>query len=155
MIGVIHTPYTDLQGIPIQPVFSEETVGTVEVFPEYQEGLSDLEGFSHILLLYCFHQSKGYRLKCRPFLDDSERGVFATRAPRRPCPIGLSTVTLISINAGVLTIGRPDILDGTPLLDIKPYVHAFDSRENTRSGWVERVQSKGRTVADNRFLTEI
>ena len=111
--------------------------GTVEVFPEFTAGLADLDGFSHIILLYGFHLSKGYTLTCKPFLDIQARGVFATRAPRRPNPIGLSIVRLLGIEECVLRIGDVDIVDGTPLLDIKPYIPDFDVRTGVRTGWYE------------------
>ncbi|MBN1948852.1 MAG: tRNA (N6-threonylcarbamoyladenosine(37)-N6)-methyltransferase TrmO [Candidatus Cloacimonetes bacterium] len=136
-IGIIHTPFTELQEIPIQPRFAAGIKGTIEVFPEYREGLQDLEGFSHIILLYHLHRSNGYKLKVIPFLDDTERGLFATRAPRRPNPIGLSVVRLQGIREGVLQIENVDMMDGTPLLDIKPYIPEFDGREEIRIGWLE------------------
>ncbi len=153
-IGVIHTPYGSPEGVPVQPVFSEEKTATVEVFEEFREGLKDLDGFSHIILIYCFHKSDGYALRCRPFLDTVERGLFATRAPRRPNPVGLSVVELISVDSGTLTIAAPDMVDGTPLLDIKPYIKDFDVRTNMRSGWYEQAANKKQTVADKRFLTD-
>jgi len=152
-IGVIHSPYKQQQGTPIQPVFSKGAEGTVELFPEYRDGLADLDGFSHIILLYYFHKSKEYRLRCRPFLDTTERGLFATRAPRRPNPVGLSVVELVGIDGCSLTIRSLDILDGSPLLDIKPYIPAFDHREAVRTGWYERMQNRSQTVADDRFET--
>ena len=151
-IGIIHTPYKDPQGVPIQPVFSKDVVGTVEVLPEYKKGLSDLDGFSHIILLYFFHKSTGYKLLCRPFLDNQERDLFATRAPRRPNPIGLSVVELLKIEDHVMTVGSPDILDGTPLLDIKPYVPEFDCRDTVKTGWYEKAGNRTQTFADERFL---
>jgi tRNA-Thr(GGU) m(6)t(6)A37 methyltransferase TsaA len=109
----------------------------VSVFPKYAEGLADLEGFSHILLLYAFHCSKGYELKVKPFLDNKYRGLFATRYPRRPNPIGLSLVRLKSANENILVVEGVDVLNGTPLLDIKPYVPEFDIRTGVRAGWYE------------------
>ena len=113
--------------------------GQVDVLPEYEAGLRDLEGFSHIFLIYAFHQAGAPRLEVVPFLDDEVRGVFATRAPTRPNPLGLSVVRLVSREGAVLYIEDVDILDGTPLLDIKPYVSRFDSREGTRDGWQEQI----------------
>lgn len=150
-IGVIHTPYTAAEGVPIQPVFSEKVTAQVEVFPEFEQGLKDLDGFSHIILLYFFHQSDGYRLLCRPFLDNQPRGLFSTRAPRRPNPIGLSIVELIKIEKNILTIGSPDMIDQTPLLDIKPYMEAFDVKKNIKNGWYAQANNKKQTTADNRF----
>ncbi len=118
-IGRIHTPFTEKKGMPIQPSGAEGVAGSVTVFAEYQSGLSDLDGFSHIILLYVFNRSEGFSLKVVPFMDTEERGVFSTRAPRRPNPIGLSVVRLHRIEDGVLHIENVDILDGTPLLDIK------------------------------------
>jgi tRNA-Thr(GGU) m(6)t(6)A37 methyltransferase TsaA len=135
-IGVIHTPFTDKQQTPIQPTRSQ-AVGQVEVFPEFADGLQDLEGFSHIILLYVFHQSDGYTLQVKPFLDDQLRGLFATRYPCRPNPIGLSVVRLLARQDNILDIEGVDVLDGTPLLDIKPYVPDFDVRNGTRTGWYE------------------
>jgi tRNA-Thr(GGU) m(6)t(6)A37 methyltransferase TsaA len=135
-IGVIHTPFTDKQQTPIQPTRSQ-AVGQVEVFPEFADGLQDLEGFSHIILLYVFHQSNGYTLQVKPFLDDQLRGLFATRYPCRPNPIGLSVVRLLARQDNILDIEGVDVLDGTPLLDIKPYVPDFDVRNGTRTGWYE------------------
>jgi tRNA-Thr(GGU) m(6)t(6)A37 methyltransferase TsaA len=135
-VGVIHSPFTDPKTTPIQPVRSEAR-GQVEVYPEFAEGLEGLEGFSHIILLYVFHRSQGYSLKVTPFLDDQQHGLFATRHPRRPNPIGLSIVRLLSREGNWLEIEGVDVLDGTPLLDIKPYVPDFDLRTDTHAGWYE------------------
>jgi len=151
-IGIIHSPYAEPVGIPIQGVFAGDATGTVEVFPEFNAGLADLDGFSHIILLYGFHLSKGYTLTCKPFLDIQARGVFATRAPRRPNPIGMSIVRLLSVEGCVLRIGDVDIVDGTPLLDIKPYIPDFDERTGVRTGWYESARNKQQTVADTRFM---
>jgi tRNA (adenine37-N6)-methyltransferase len=107
----------------------------VEVLPEYADGLRDLEDFSHVILLYALHRSNGHALQVKPFLDDVARGLFATRHPRRPNPIGLSTVRLLSRRDNVLEVERIDVLDETPLLDIKPYVPDFDSHPDARTGW--------------------
>jgi tRNA-Thr(GGU) m(6)t(6)A37 methyltransferase TsaA len=135
-VGVIHSPFTDKDSTPIQPTRSQ-AIGWVEVSPEYSEGLQDLEGFSHIILIYVFHQSEGYSLRVKPFLDDQLRGLFATRYPYRPNPIGLSIVRLLGCHAQRIDIEGVDVLDGTPLLDIKPYVPDFDLRADTRTGWYE------------------
>lgn len=135
-IGVIRSPFTEKKLTPIQPVRSH-AVGRVEVNSEYAGGLQDLEGFSHIFLLYVFHQAQGYDLKVQPFLDDQLRGLFATRYPRRPNQIGLSIVRLMAVTGNTLEIEGVDVLDGTPLLDIKPYVPEFDVRKDTRTGWYE------------------
>jgi len=120
-IGVIHSPFTEKSQTPIQASRSQAK-GTVEVHPEFAEGLQDLEGFSHIYLLYVFHGSSGYTMLAKPFLDDQVRGLFATRYPFRPNPIGLSVVRLLNRKDNLLEIEGVDMLDGTPLLDIKPYV---------------------------------
>ena len=133
-IGIIHTPFTDKSQTPIQASRSQAK-GVVEVFTEYAEGLQDLEGFSHIFLLYVFHESLGYSLLVKPFLDDLIHGLFSTRYPARPNPIGLSVVKLISRKGNSLEIEGVDMLDGTPLLDIKPYIPDFDGRSDTRNGW--------------------
>jgi tRNA (adenine37-N6)-methyltransferase len=135
-IGVIRSPFTEPDDTPIQAARSQAG-GLVEVYPAFADGLKDIEGFSHIHLLYAFHESSGYDLSVRPFLDDQEHGVFATRHPRRPNPIGMSIVRLVSRQSNVLTVEGVDMLDGTPLLDIKPYMPEFDARTNVRTGWYE------------------
>ncbi|HUX23742.1 MAG TPA: tRNA (N6-threonylcarbamoyladenosine(37)-N6)-methyltransferase TrmO, partial [Burkholderiales bacterium] len=135
-IGTIHTPFTKSEGMPIQPAGAAGVQGTVEVFQDFQAGLKDLDGFSHIILLYVFHRSEGFNLEVVPFMDTKPHGVFATRAPRRPNPIGLSIVELDRIEDGLLHVRNVDILDGTPLLDIKPYVPEFDSHASVRTGWL-------------------
>lgn len=135
-IGVIYSLLTDKNLTPIQPTRSQ-VVGRVEVFHEFAEGLQDLEGFSHIILLYVFHQSKGYTLQVKPFLDDQVRGLFATRYPCRPNPIGLSVVRLLARRVNVLDIEGVDLLDDMPLLDIKPYVPDYDVYTDVRTGWYE------------------
>ena len=138
--------------MPIQAAGAAGVEGTVEVFEQYAAGLVDLDGFSHIILLYQFHQSSGYDLSVVPFLDDKPHGLFATRAPRRPNPVGLSIVRLNRVENGILHISNVDILDETPLLDIKPYVPAFDQPGEVRSGWIEDVrESISDYSADNRF----
>lgn len=151
-IGVIHTPFKEARGTPIQPDRSDGARGKVELYPEYVRGLKDLDGFSHITLLYYFHFSKGFELEVIPYLDDKKRGLFATRAPRRPNPIGLSVVKLDKIENNILHIINVDMIDGTPLLDIKPYVRNFDSAEDHKIGWLEnRIVRKDMNVADERF----
>lgn len=151
-IGIIHSPFTTLSGMPIQPAGAAGVTGTVEVFEPYRDGLKDLDGFSHIILLYRFHRSRGYKLQVVPFLDSRPRGLFATRAPKRPNPIGLSIVRLDRIDRGILHIRNVDILDGTPLLDIKPYVPQFDAPANVRTGWLQNAgkRIRGRR-SDERF----
>ena len=141
-IGVIHSPFTKKEQTPIQPVRSQ-AIGQVVVYPEFVDGLKDIEYLSHIHLLYVFHESSGYSLHVKPFLDDRDHGIFATRYPYRPNPIGLSTVRLLSRQENVLTIEGVDVLNDTPLLDIKPYVPDFDLRtENVRVGWYETRSKK-------------
>jgi len=151
-IGVIHSPFEDLAGMPIQPAGAIGLNGTVEIFAEYRDGLKDLEGFSHIILLYYFHLGRGFKLHVVPYLDTEPRGVFATRAPRRPNSIGLSVVRLEMIRDGVLHIQNVDILDGTPLLDIKPYVTEFDTQVEVRTGWLEKTwRTVAHQTSDDRF----
>ena len=138
--------------MPIQPSGAAGVRGTVELFPEFADGLKDLDGFSHLILLYHFHESRGYKLIVTPFLDSEPRGVFATRAPKRPNPIGLSIVRLVQVRGYTLDIENVDILDGTPLLDIKPYVPEFDHQENCRIGWLEQVRGMAKAKkSDDRF----
>lgn len=151
-IGVIRTPFRESAGTPIQPSMAEGIQGTVEVLPEYAAGLKDLDGFERIWLLYWFHRAAEPKLTVRPYMDESERGVFATRAPSRPNPIGISCVRLLSVKGNVLWIADVDILDGTPLIDIKPYAPLFDHYAVTRFGWLES-QARPRAHADGRFET--
>ena len=152
-IGLIRSPFTEPKGMPIQAAYASGTRGHIAVLSQYESGLKDLEGFSHLFLLYHFHHSSGYSLTVQPFLDRSPRGVFATRAPKRPNSIGLSVVRLRRIEGRTLHIEDVDILDGTPLLDIKPYVPQFDSRdEPVTIGWLAGTIREGpRTKADGRF----
>ncbi|WP_045220966.1 tRNA (N6-threonylcarbamoyladenosine(37)-N6)-methyltransferase TrmO [Desulfonatronum thioautotrophicum] len=153
-IGTIHTPFTDLKDMPIQPAGAVGVRGRVEVFEEYRDGLKDLDGFSHVILLYAFHRSEGFNLEVVPFMDTVPRGLFATRAPRRPNPIGISVVQLDGLADGVLHVQNIDVLDGTPLLDIKPFFPAFDHPENVRTGWLESAEEKVRaTRSDGRFVS--
>ena len=141
-IGIIHSPHKDIKGMPIQPSGAKGIGGTVEVKKKYVEGLKDLDGFEYIILIYHFHRSKGYSLEVTPFLDNSLRGVFATRAPKRPNAIGMSIVRLRRVEGSTLHIEDVDILDGTPLLDIKPYVPDFDVRKTRAIGWLSRKAIK-------------
>jgi len=151
-IGTIRSPFTEPKGMPIQPPGAGGMQGTVEVFEEYRSALKDLDGFSHIILLYHFHCSRGFTPQVVPFMDSQSRGLFSTRAPRRPNAIGLSVVQLNRIKDGVLFIENMDILDGTPLIDIKPYVPEFDPRTEVRTGWLEQVKHKvSHHEADDRF----
>jgi len=151
-IGLVRSPFTDIEGMPIQAAASVGVTGTIELDPAYGEGLVDLEGFSHLILLYHLHLVRMPRLTVTPFLDAQPHGVFATRSPARPNALGLSTVRLLAIRGTTLEIADLDILDGTPLLDIKPYVPAFDDRSDARIGWFAgRADLAGRTKADGRF----
>ncbi len=151
-IGIIHSPFTEIEGMPIQPTGASGIRGSVEVFPEFTEGLKDLDGFSHVILLYHFHQVREVKLVVTPFMDPQPRGVFATRAPKRPNPIGLSIVKLLGIEQNVLHVENVDILDGTPLLDIKPYVPEFDHHPADRVGWLARAKGQvRRQKSDSRF----
>jgi tRNA (adenine37-N6)-methyltransferase len=135
-IGLIHSPFIDKKAIPIQAVRSQ-AAGEIIVLPEFEEGLEGIEGFSYLILLYVFHESEGYSLKTKPFLDDQEHGLFTTRHPCRPNPIGISIVKLVARMGNRLWIEGVDVLDGTPLLDIKPYIPDFDQRSEARTGWYE------------------
>jgi tRNA-Thr(GGU) m(6)t(6)A37 methyltransferase TsaA len=151
-IGIIRSPYKETEGTPIQTTGAKGVSGRVEILPDYAEGLKDLGGFSHIILLYHFHISKGYSLTVKPFLDDTPRGVFSTRAPKRPNAIGLSVVRLVKIEGATIHIKDVDTVDSTPLLDIKPYVPEFDSKEAERIGWLTGIAEKAaETGADKRF----
>ena len=151
-IGIIQTPFKDIDGMPIQPSGAIDVPGQLVLDPQYEEGLCDLDGFSHLILLYHFHLSKGYRLMVKPFLDTVQRGLFSTRAPRRPNPIGLSIVRLDRIAGRILHVLDVDMVNGTPLLDIKPYVPAFDVRSDARAGWLERSQERSTALkSDQRF----
>jgi tRNA-Thr(GGU) m(6)t(6)A37 methyltransferase TsaA len=141
-IGIIHSPFKETQGMPIQSSGASKIQGAIEIFPEFVEGLKDLDGFSHIILLYHFHRVQGVKLIVTPFLDSQPRGVFATRAPTRPNAIGFSVVKLLSIERNVVHIENVDIVDGTPLLDIKPYVPEFDQYPAERIGWLEQAKGK-------------
>jgi tRNA-Thr(GGU) m(6)t(6)A37 methyltransferase TsaA len=151
-IGVIHSPFGEPDGMPIQPSAAQGIQGHILMHEDYVEGLDDLEGFSHIYLLYHLHLSDSYDLKVVPFLDDRLRGVFATRAPKRPNPIGLSVVKLNKIRMNRLEIENVDIVDGTPLLDIKPYVPEMDESTECRIGWLsESVKEIKSKKSDKRF----
>ena len=138
-IGIIRSPHREVEKTPIQPTFAAGIQGTVEIDPAFEEGLTDLEGFSHLWLIYWLHRADEPRLTVRPFLEDTPHGVFATRAPCRPNPLGLSLVRLVRRAGRILHVEDVDILDGTPLLDIKPYVDRFDTGTNVRFGWLEKI----------------
>jgi tRNA-Thr(GGU) m(6)t(6)A37 methyltransferase TsaA len=151
-IGTIHSPFKEPRGTPIQPAAARGVAGTVELFPEYVEGLADLDGFSHVILIYHFHLSRKPSLRVKPFMDDEVHGVFAVRAPSRPNPIGISAVRLVGVEGNVLHIQDVDVVDGTPLLDIKPYVPEFDVRAVERVGWLEKnVHRLATSQDDGRF----
>lgn len=141
-IGVIHSPFKEPKGTPIQPSGAKGVEGKVEVFPQYAEGLKDLEGFSHIILVYHFHLSKKPSLIAKPYVDTETHGVFATRSPSRPNPIGISVVRLVRVEGNTLHVRDIDAVDGTPLLDIKPYVPAFDAKKAEKIGWLEKKVGK-------------
>ena len=152
-IGIIHTPFEDLEGMPIQPSGAAAVKGTIVMDKAYEQGLTDLEGFSHIILLYHFHQSNGYQLMVKPFLDDQKRGLFSTRAPRRPNPIGLSIVRLVRREGHIVHIEGIDVVNGTPLIDIKPYVPGFDAKKVTSIGWLEKChENAAHLKSDARFV---
>lgn len=138
-IGIIHSAIKEPHGTPIQPTGAKGNEGRVEVFSEYMEGLADIDGFSHIILIYYFHLAKNVALKVIPYLDKQARGVFATRAPGRPNHIGISVIELLKTESNILYIKNVDIVDGTPLLDIKPFVPQFDNRKKAKIGWLENV----------------
>jgi tRNA-Thr(GGU) m(6)t(6)A37 methyltransferase TsaA len=151
-IGTIHSPFHDPVGAPIQPVRDAGTEGSVHVLPQYSPALRDIDGFSHVILLYHFHRAGPFAPLVRPFLDSSPHGLFATRSPSRPNPIGLSVVQLIRLEGHILIVAGIDVVDGTPLLDIKPFVPAFDSPGDCRIGWLtERVSAAPDLLADGRF----
>ena len=153
-IGVIHSEFKTPEGVPIQPSAAEGIPGTVEVFPEYAEGLKDIDGFSHIILIYHLHLARTGSVVVRPYMDSEYRGVFATRAPSRPNNIGLSIVRLVRVEGRILHIMDVDIVDGAPLLDIKPYVPEFDDRDNVSIGWLDRnVKKLPSSRDDGRFRT--
>ena len=155
-IGVVNSPHKDPRGTPIQPTAAKGIKGRVEIHPEFLDGLQDLDGFSYIMLIYHFDRIRESKLKVKPFLDKKSRGVFATRAPVRPNPIGLSIVKLVKIQGNCLHIEDVDILDGTPILDLKPYVDRFDHRVSKCQGWLEAniVGLEGRKD-DGRFLSGV
>jgi tRNA-Thr(GGU) m(6)t(6)A37 methyltransferase TsaA len=151
-VGVVHSPFKEPKNVPIQAAASKGIAGNIEIYPEYVEGLVDLEGFSHIILLYHFHLVKDCHLMVKPFLDDKLHGVFATRSPARPNPIGISIVLLERIEGNILHIRDLDILEGTPLLDIKPYVPKFDNRKTAKIGWFNgKIGKLDSTRDDGRF----
>lgn len=151
-IGIIKTPYKKKDGMPIQPTGAIGIKGEIEIHHAFVEGLKDLDGFSHIILIYHFHNSEGFQLNVKPFMDDRLHGIFSTRAPKRPNPIGLSVVKLNKIENNILYIENIDVLDGTPLLDIKPFVPDVDCPKANKLGWLEGKSNKmGDKISDSRF----
>jgi len=143
-IGIIHSLYTETKGIPIQGAFDDKTEAWIELRGEYADGLKDLDGFSHATLIYYFHRSRREEIEGRPFLERETHGIFAIRSPHRPNHIGLSVVKIKSIQDNLMHFTEVDVLDGTPLLDIKPYVKYFDSRDNVISGWLDKHFADGK-----------
>jgi len=150
-LGIIHSPYKQKEGLRIQSAFSKEK-GTIEVFDQYLEGLDNLNEFSHIIILYLFHKALPWKLHQKPFLSDSPKGIFSIRSPNRPNPIGFSVVRLLKIEENKITVEGIDVLDKTPLLDIKPYVPDFDSFPQASQGWIQgKIDEKETPISDNRF----
>ena len=149
-IGVVRSPFTRLEGMPLQSVAG--AAGQIEIAPEFAPGLKDLDGFSHLFVISHLHQGSASGLEVMPFLDDTPRGIFATRSPRHPNPIGLSVVRLLTVEGATLSVSGLDLLDGTPVLDLKPYVPAFDVFAAERTGWLERAAARVHEVrSDGRF----
>jgi tRNA-Thr(GGU) m(6)t(6)A37 methyltransferase TsaA len=154
-IGIIHSPFTELENMPIQPKGAREVIGTIEIYKEYSAGLADLQGFSHIYLLYRFHRASRTALTVTPFMDNRPRGVFATRSPLRPSHIGMSIVELSAVDQNLLKVRGIDVLNGTPLLDIKPYIAAFDAVDESRSGWMTGSETDVASKrSDGRFVDQ-
>jgi tRNA-Thr(GGU) m(6)t(6)A37 methyltransferase TsaA len=152
-IGIIHSPFNTPENMPIQNVGANGVTGTIEIYPEFASGLKDIEGFSHLILLYHLHQVNHFSLQVIPFMDIIEHGIFSTRAPIRPNPIGLTVVKLLEVKGCMITIEGVDILNQTPLLDIKPYLPQVDAVHDVRIGWfegkIEKCESK---KSDTRFI---
>lgn len=154
-IGLIRSPFKTLDNMPIQPTGAQDTLGEIHIFDEFREGLQDLDGFSHIHLLYHFHKNNGYDLLVKPFMDTVLRGLFSTRAPKRPNMIGLSVVGIEGIKGNTIYIRGVDVLDQTPLLDIKPFVTKFDAAPADRFGWLDQNAHKAEDFrSDKRFTDE-
>ena len=156
-IGIIHSPFNELEGMPIQPTSAKGIKGEIHINDEYKAGLKDINGFSHIILIYHLHKTNGHALEVKPFMDNNTHGVFATRSPKRPNNIGMTVVALDDVNEeeGILYISNVDILNGTPLLDIKPYVPQLheDTIVDLRIGWFETNHHKAKKQkADDRFI---
>ncbi len=153
VIGTIRTQHAEIDNMPIQPAGAKEEQGIVELYSEFCEGLKDLEEFSHLILLYHFHRQKGFSLSVKPFMDDKEHGVFATRSPKRPAPIGMSIVRVLKIEENRIYFEGADMLDGTPLIDIKPFFKVFDNRLDAVSGWLDKKDEETvkKVRSDKRF----
>jgi tRNA (adenine37-N6)-methyltransferase len=149
-IGVVRSPYSGLDGMPLQTVAAAEVEATIELDARVHGALRDLDGFSHLWLIAHLHTVDGWTPEVVPFLDTQPRGVLATRSPRHPNPIGLSLVELIAVGRGVLRIRGIDLLDGTPVLDIKPFVPLFDAREDVRTGWFDSAAQRVHAVRSDR-----
>jgi len=149
-IGVVRSEHIVPENTPIQPVYAHECLGKIELFPEFEEGLLDIEGFSHLIILYWLHKAEDAKLLVKPFLEDKVHGIFATRTPLRPTPIGLSIVRLLERKGNVLMIQGVDMLDGTPVIDIKPYSGRFDSFPDARNGWMDGVDNATAMVRGKR-----
>jgi tRNA-Thr(GGU) m(6)t(6)A37 methyltransferase TsaA len=155
-IGIIHSPFKELKGVPIQPFGANGIKGDIEINKKYIDGLKDLNGFSHIILIYHFHLSEGFSMNVVPFLDTSQHGVFATRAPKRPNALGISVVKLVSIEGNIINVENIDIVEGTPLLDIKPFVTKFDNVEDEKNGWLAAFAQNSKEMrSDERFNSKI
>jgi tRNA-Thr(GGU) m(6)t(6)A37 methyltransferase TsaA len=153
-LGTIHTPFDKLEDMPIQPKGAAEVIGTIELEEQYTEGLADLNGFSHIYLLYEFHMAQRTALTVTPFMDTTPRGVFATRSPLRPNHLGISIVKLIGVEKNIVTVQGIDILNGSPLIDIKPYIAAFDAVQQSQSGWMKGSEDEvAEKRSDLRFVS--
>lgn len=153
-IGTIHTQFKEIEGMPIQPTGAKGIEGTIEIKDKYVDGLKDLDGFSHIHLIYLLHKVEGYMLEVKPFMDNNTHGVFATRSPKRPNRIGMSVVKVNKVEGNKVYVENVDILDGTPLLDIKPYVPQLyeDTIDELRIGWFETKHQKAKSQkSDDRF----
>ena len=150
-IGIIHTPYHESKDIPIQGTFKPGSEGSIDLEEQYVRGLQDLDGFSHAILIYYFHQSPKEHLEGKPYLEDETHGIFAIRSPHRPNHLGMSIVKIKEIKSNRIYFTEADMLDGTPLLDIKPYIKYFDCRENVISGWVAKHFENGK-IPDRTIL---
>jgi tRNA-Thr(GGU) m(6)t(6)A37 methyltransferase TsaA len=154
-IGIIYTPYKEPENMPIQGTFKKNVTGRIELFKQYKKGLKDIQGFSHLILIYHFHRSDKERIVGKPFLEDKERGIFAIRSPHRPNHIGISIVKLEQVKGNILVFSEVDMLDGTPLLDIKPYVAHFDSRRRVKSGWLDTHFKKPGTKSNANHRADV